>query len=163
MWINPENQQRYNTHADIRIGWPNVSLPAVLSESIIQELGLQPIESSNEPEYDAATQIVEENLPILDEGVWRQQWQVRAITAEEMAERRDLVFCDPRQARLALLAAGLLDLVEAWVATQNRAVQIEWQVAPKIRRNWPLIANAAADLGLTDAGLDALFAQALLL
>ena len=66
----------------------------------------------------------------------------------------------PRQARLALLSAGLLDAVEAYVVTQPRAVQVEWEFANQIRRDWPPVVNAASALGLTNAHVDALFATA---
>ena len=39
----------------------------------------------------------------------------------------------PRQVRLALLADGLLDAVDAYVASQPRAVQLEWEYAGEIR------------------------------
>lgn len=65
-----------------------------------------------------------------------------------------------RQARLALLAAGLLDAVEAAVADAGRAVQIEWEYATVVERRSPLVAAIAAGLGLDDAAIDALFADA---
>ena len=65
-----------------------------------------------------------------------------------------------RQARLALLNAGLLTAVEAWIAQASPAVQIDWECAQEIQRDWPAIAEAATALGLTDAQLDDLFAAA---
>ncbi|MCX8016370.1 MAG: hypothetical protein N2690_00505 [Rhodocyclaceae bacterium] len=70
-----------------------------------------------------------------------------------------------RQARLALLAAGLLDDVEAAIAaipdeTQRRAVQIEWEYAQEVRRDSSLVQQLAARLELSDAQIDALFEQA---
>lgn len=66
----------------------------------------------------------------------------------------------PRQARLALQAAGLLSAVTAWIAQADAATQIEWEFANEIRRDWPPIAACATALGLTDTDLDALFAAA---
>lgn len=65
-----------------------------------------------------------------------------------------------RQARLALNAAGLLGQVEAAVASSTEDVRIEWQYSSEIRRDWPTLVLLAGALGLTDAQLDALFAQA---
>ncbi len=65
-----------------------------------------------------------------------------------------------RQARLALLGAGLLDDVEAAVASSTKDVQIEWEFSSELRRDWPTLVLLAGALGLTDAQLDALFAQA---
>jgi hypothetical protein len=66
----------------------------------------------------------------------------------------------PRQARLALLQAGLLDAVEAYISTQPRAVQLEWEYANEIRRDHALLTDAAAALGLSEAQLDELFIAA---
>ena len=66
----------------------------------------------------------------------------------------------PRQARLALLNAGLFDAVEAYIATLPKAAQVEWEYANEIRRDHALLTQAAAALGLTDAQLDALFETA---
>lgn len=65
-----------------------------------------------------------------------------------------------RQARLALLAADLLDDVEAMMTQADRAVQIEWEYATVVDRNSPLVVAIGAALGLTDAQIDALFADA---
>jgi hypothetical protein len=65
-----------------------------------------------------------------------------------------------RQARLALLAAGLLDDANAAVAAAGQAAQIEWEFSNEVRRDNALIAALAGPLGLDDAALDALFEQA---
>ncbi|MGY3589357.1 XkdW family protein [Bradyrhizobium sp. USDA 4350] len=66
----------------------------------------------------------------------------------------------PRQARLALLAAGLLDQVEAAVKTAGGATQITWDYATEVNRSDPMIAQIGASLNLTAAQIDALFVQA---
>jgi hypothetical protein len=65
-----------------------------------------------------------------------------------------------RQARLALLDAGLLDAVEAAVAAAPRAVRIEWEYATQIERASPLLGAIAAEINLDEAALDALFLAA---
>jgi hypothetical protein len=65
-----------------------------------------------------------------------------------------------RQARLALLGAGLLDTVNASVSSMTPADQIEWQFASTVERNSPLVSNLAIGLGLTEEGLDQLFLTA---
>lgn len=62
-----------------------------------------------------------------------------------------------RQARLALLAAGYLDTVEANISRMSRADQISWEFANTVDRADPLTASIAALLGLDSSGLDALF------
>lgn len=66
----------------------------------------------------------------------------------------------PRQARLALLAAGLLDQVEATVKAAGGATQIAWDYATEINRTDPLIASIGSGLSLSDAQIDALFRYA---
>jgi len=65
-----------------------------------------------------------------------------------------------RQARLALLGAGLLDSVDAVVAQSPRAVQIEWEFATDVWRDRDLVASLGGALGLTDDQIDALFIAA---
>lgn len=69
-----------------------------------------------------------------------------------------------RQARLALLGAGLLTTVNAAVAgmpgAQGDAARIEWEFSSSVERHRPLITALAAGLGLTDAQLDSLFVTA---
>lgn len=66
----------------------------------------------------------------------------------------------PAQARLALLAAGKLDQVEAIVAAADQSTQIAWNNASVIERDSPTVAALAGALGLTDAQLDELFTTA---
>lgn len=69
-----------------------------------------------------------------------------------------------RQARLALLGAGLLTLVEAALnslpSPHREAAQIEWEYALDVRRDHPLILSLKSSLGLSDPDLDNLFIQA---
>lgn len=70
-----------------------------------------------------------------------------------------------RQARLALLAAGLLDDIEAALAaipdeTDRRTAQIEWEYAQDVVRDSPWVQQLAAALGLDAAMLDELFVMA---
>lgn len=66
----------------------------------------------------------------------------------------------PLQARKAMIAAGLLDTVEAWVADQDQAQRLAWEYATVIERDDPVIAAAATALDMTDAEVDALFIAA---
>jgi hypothetical protein len=66
----------------------------------------------------------------------------------------------PRQAKLALYGAGLLDTVEAMIAEADRVVQIHYHEATAWYRNDPVLAGLAAALGLSSEQLDDLFLQA---
>jgi len=69
-----------------------------------------------------------------------------------------------RQCRIALLGAGLLDAVQSSIASMpgvdGERARIDWEYALEVRRDWPLIAYMAGDLGLTDEQVDALFMTA---
>lgn len=64
-----------------------------------------------------------------------------------------------RQAKLVLLAAGLLDDVDAAVAQADRATQIEWEYATEVNRTWHTLVTLQAALGLSDQQVDDLFIQ----
>lgn len=66
----------------------------------------------------------------------------------------------PRQARLALLNAGLLDKVENAIKAGPRSVQIEWEFGLEVRRDHQMVAHMQASLGMTSEQVDALFRSA---
>ena len=65
-----------------------------------------------------------------------------------------------RQAKLAMLGAGILSQVEAAVSQADAASQIEWAEAQAFERNHPLIASLASQLGLPEEQVDDLFRKA---
>ena len=65
-----------------------------------------------------------------------------------------------RQARLALLSAGLLDDVEMVVAAAGREAQLEWEYAAVVDRSNPAVAAVQQQKSLTDAQIDDLFREA---
>lgn len=65
-----------------------------------------------------------------------------------------------KQARLALLQAGLLQTVKDAVAQMSEADQINWGFSVSVKRSDPLTASLATLLGLDEAALDALFLAA---
>ncbi len=68
-----------------------------------------------------------------------------------------------RQARLALLGAGLLAQVNTAVTNMpgadGDAARIEWEYAQEVRRDSPLVAALSAAFGWTAAQLDDLFTE----
>jgi len=69
-----------------------------------------------------------------------------------------------RQARLALLGAGLLQTVNDAIATmpgtEGEAARIEWEYALSVDRNSQLVAGMTSALNLSEEQLDALFITA---
>lgn len=91
------------------------------------------------------------------------------LTSEEIAELQSYIPPPPsvppmvtmRQARLALLGAGMLAEVNAAISSmtgaEGEAARIEWEYAQEVRRDSPLLAMASSLLWLTDAQIDDLF------
>ena len=73
-------------------------------------------------------------------------------------------FVTMRQARLALLGAGLLsqvnELIAAMAGTEGDAARIEWEFAQEVRRDSPLLRSLVGVMNIDSAALDALFVQA---
>ena len=69
-----------------------------------------------------------------------------------------------RQARLALLSAGLLAAVNAAIAAMpgvaGEAARIEWEFAQTVERDSPLLVGVSAGLNLTAAQIDELLTLA---
>ena len=65
-----------------------------------------------------------------------------------------------RQARLALLSAGLLDDVEMVITAAGREAQLEWEYAAVVDRSNPAVAAVQQQQGLTDVQIDDLFREA---
>lgn len=90
---------------------------------------------------------------------WRgDAWEI--VPAQPVADPVPQVV-SMRQARLALLASGMLDQVNAAIAampgTEGAAARIEWDYAQEVRRDSPLVLGLAPLLSLDDAQLDSLF------
>ena len=72
-----------------------------------------------------------------------------------------------RQARLALLQAGLYATVQTSIAVMpgvsGEAARIEWEFASDVQRDSALVAALGSTLGLDTAQLDALFVSAVAL
>lgn len=90
--------------------------------------------------------------------------EVEPWTAEEIAAYRKAMVPESvtmRQARLAMLGAGILDDVEALIqqmpGDEGRAARIDWEYALDVRRDWPLINALGSQLGLTEQQIDELF------
>ena len=89
-----------------------------------------------------------------DSSIWG--WSGTQITAAPEIPQS----VTPRQVRIILLQQGLLDQVEAMIKTQDRATQITWEFASEFRRDNPLLAGLAANLGLTQQQIDQFFIAA---
>ena len=115
---------------------------------------------TNVPEFfgtcpdDADTQ-VDGVLGVYLQADWETLW------ADEMRARNPVPQqVTMRQARLALLSAGLLDDVEMVITAAGRAAQLEWGYAAVVDRSNPAVAIVQQQQALTDAQIDDLFREA---
>ena len=137
------------------------SFPKIMSSELLANFGIHYVVETSPPTYDSINEDLNEVIPTQIDNVWTQQWVVSSASSEDIAVRlsnwRSTLVLTPRQANLILLYGGFLDEVETWIAGQSRQVQIDWSKATEIRRDWPLINDAATDLGFTEAQLDEFF------
>lgn len=109
-------------------------------------------------ERDAMTAARDEaiaaNAPLLE--------QVESLESriEELTAVPDVPVITPRQAKLALYGAGMLDDVETAIAAADKVIQIAYESATEWRRDDPVLSGLAGAIGLTDEQLDELFATA---
>lgn len=82
------------------------------------------------------------------------------VLAAQNAPQPTPTFVSMKQARLALLAANLLDEVETNISTLPKADQIEWDFSLTVQRASPLVASLATTLNLTSNQVDQLFVAA---
>lgn len=103
---------------------------------------------------------------------WRTVESSNDITTDEKYQTAEPAPIQPgppqivsmRQARLALLNAGLLQSVNDAVAglqgAAGEAARIEWEYATEVRRDNTLFTALAAELNFTDEMLNGLFTEA---
>lgn len=176
MYINTTTQTQHSEQ-DIRTLFPNVSFPY----PFVPPDGYAYVFPAPHPTYNAITERVQAAAPVLTNlGHWEQTWEVvpRFVdytdannvlhTASEQiaaeTERLRLASVPAsvtmRQACRALLAADLLDDVEALVATLPREYQIEWQRAGTVERSNPLVEIVRQQKSMSEADIDDLFITA---
>lgn len=123
---------------------------------------IRPVVDIPKPVFDSKTHRLEYFVSVFDDRVER-GWNAVALTPEELQARIPLAV-SMRQARLALLGAGLLSQVNSALAAmggvEGDAARIEWEYATEVSRTSPLVANLTAALGLTNSQLDELFTAA---
>jgi hypothetical protein len=173
---------------------PNTSLPKTWTAATLDFLGVDPVLASPKPtlgEFEVAVAAA----PVLVEGSWMEAWTVQpmfveyteevdtdgvktvkivtvaeqeaAHTASKLNTLRQGMVITMRQCRLALLGAGLLDNVDAAIATlpepDKSATTIAWEYGAVVERLSPFVLSMIPLLGLTDAEIDNLFEVAVTL
>lgn len=164
MYFHPETNRKFTLHSEIRAAFPSVLFPDTISDSELEYCGVFLLVYER-PEV-GPLQVAEPSAISSVGGQWVQMWNVRDITPEELEASKPLVphEVSMRQARLALLARGVLDLVGAAIdslpSPGRTAARIEWDYSSVVARNSPLVVMMGAALGLDDDALDELFINA---
>ena len=151
---------------DLLADHPHTSFALPLDPADLADFGVYPVAEVAAPST-TIEQLLAEGAPAMIDGVWTQQWSVTSAPPELVAERRRAivpVVIDMAQARLQLLAAGLLDQIDLAIDTmpepQRSAARIEWEYRTQVRRASALVASLGAALGLDAEQIDALFISA---
>ena len=104
----------------------------------------------------------EGNIRYVYEQLRFEPWYSEEAIDKEVAKRKEEIkvkSVTPRQARIELLRAGMLDAVNQAVAS-NHEWAITWEFATEVRRDDPMIAAVQELLGKTELEIDELFTTA---
>lgn len=122
MWINTKTLKTYKLHSEIRSDFPDVSMPSVLNDAVLVQLGIEAVQTVTPP----TGYVVYELLPVLVNETWIQQWDTKPPTDEETTAKEIEVRAD-RNRRL---------LVCDWTQVSDAPVdQTEWQTYRQLLRD----------------------------
>lgn len=112
--------------------------------------------------FNVTQETINDEVRYVYEQLRFEPWYSEEAIEKEVAKRKEelkVKKVSPRQARIALLRAGMLDAINAAVAS-NPEWAISWEFAAEVERSNPIIAAATVQLGKTDADIDQLFIDA---
>jgi hypothetical protein len=155
--------------------FPNVSIPTELSSDALEFLGLDEVQDAPAPtvtelqvaEVSGATKdasgkyvvsyTVKDRFANISGGKTKAEQEAEYLA--QIAKQRVPMSIQPYQARLELLARGILDEVQTMV-TDNQEHAIVWEFATEIRRDSQILQAIAAIAGYSDAQVDEMFISA---
>lgn len=161
--INQQNEfLKYLPNSPVIWDANNYCTPeALVKDGKAAQFRVVELRETDPPNHNPETQVAFRDGCEFVNGEWQYKWGVRNLTLEEIeANRKAKVpqVVSRRQAKQALLQAGLLDTVDAAIAaSSDRSAQIDWADAQEFRRDWPALIALQPALGLTDAQIDDLF------
>lgn len=107
--------------ADLRRDNPDTSFPADMNNAVLASWGVFPVEPREIPQpFDPVDQNAVTVDPVLENGVWVQQWLVTPATPEEIAQRTDELANSVRAQRDALLSET------DWMALTDTTLTPAW-------------------------------------
>lgn len=75
------------TLTDLILDNPETSFPNPMTDEIAADFNTYPVVETPQPSYDPITENLDWVNPMLENGVWVQQWSVSAATPEEIEKR----------------------------------------------------------------------------
>ena len=165
MYRKRDTGELFNLHGEIREAYPNPTLPAIITDEILDEVGYDIVDTYMEmPTVNEDVEKLVAKGVVEKEGKWVQEYEIVPLTYEEKKAKVPYSVTR-RQARQALLLAGLLSQVPIVIENIQDPVtkglaQIEWEDSLEFLRDRPLVIQVGTALGLDEEGLDALFIQA---
>ena len=112
--------------------------------------------------FNVVQETVNDEVRYVYEQLRFEPWYSEEAIEKEVNKRKEelkVKSVTPRQARIALLRAGMLDAINAAVAS-NQEWAITWEFATEVKRDDPMIAAVQELLGKTELEIDQLFIDA---
>lgn len=146
----------------------DTSFPSPIPNERLAEWGVYPVIQTDPPSFNPSTQVLEQPTAVYNEDLlrWETSWGIRDLTTEEIRAKIPTVVTI-RQGKKALFMTpyqdtNLLDLINTVIASiqdsnERRLAEIDWEFATEIKRDFPLVTQLKATLGLTEEQLDNLF------
>lgn len=85
MWYEPSTQRVFETHSDIRLSRPDVSLPLVLTDEVIASLDMLPMVDADKPAETKYVDRCEFDTVVVSDGVATRTWKLIPLTPDEIA------------------------------------------------------------------------------
>ena len=82
MYFNPEKQQTFGTHFEIRQSFENTTLPENLTDEILEGLGFYVVTPVT-PNYDPIRQSASEEMPVMVNGKCFQSWKIADLPSTQ--------------------------------------------------------------------------------
>lgn len=131
--------------SDLRKDNPATSFPSSFSDKELESWGVVLVGEKEPPEYNAATEALQQIDPVLVDGSWTQAWIVTQISPEEAERRLVGRSLQVRQQRNELLGASdwtqLADArvdVAAWAVYRQELRDITVQAGFPWNVTWPV-------------------------
>lgn len=167
MWIYPKTRAVFKVHSEIRSYFKDYTFPAVITDSELGLIGLEPIHPTPKPVYDINKTIIE-RPPVLGEGGWVQVWAEENASSEEVEKRKSALVprsVSKRQGRQQLIIMGIIGQVQPAIDAitddlQRSLVQSFWDDSSQYERDHPQMIQLATVIGLTSEEMDAAFIAA---